>query len=25
VQITDREREALASGPARVTVTWLKQ
>ena len=25
VQITDRGREALASGPARITVTWLKQ
>ncbi|PNF76951.1 restriction endonuclease [Stutzerimonas stutzeri] len=25
VQITDRGREALASGPARITVSWLKQ
>ncbi|PNF81766.1 restriction endonuclease [Stutzerimonas stutzeri] len=25
VQITDRGREALASGPARITVAWLKQ
>lgn len=25
VQITDRGRQALANGPARITVTWLKQ
>lgn len=25
VQITDRGREALASGPVRITVSWLKQ
>ncbi len=25
VQITDRGREALATGPERITVTWLKQ
>jgi len=25
VQITDRGRETLASGPARITVRWLKQ
>ncbi|MHA3885530.1 restriction endonuclease [Stutzerimonas degradans] len=25
VQITDRGREALATGPARITVSWLKQ
>ncbi len=25
VQITDRGREALASGPERITVSWLKQ